>query len=120
MPTKCTYQSYTTVVELLSSISEILKENILSSFQASKYYSIMADKSTDSASQEELSVCARWLHATAELISDHLITFLKSSDISLEKMRGLGFDGASNMSGHRSGVQRRLKVHAPLSYLYSL
>ena len=57
---------------------------------------------------------------TAELISDHLITFLKSSDISLEKMRGLGFDGASNMSGHRSGVQRRLKVHAPFSYLYSL
>ena len=28
-------------------------------------------------------------------------------------MCGLGFDGASNMSGHRSGVQRRLKVHAP-------
>ena len=61
-PRNATYQSYTTVVELLSSISEILKENILSSFQASKYYSIMADESTDSASQEELSVCARWLH----------------------------------------------------------
>ena len=57
-----TYESYTTVVELLASISEILKENILSSFQATKYYSIMADESTDSASQEELSVCARWLH----------------------------------------------------------
>ena len=88
----------------------------------------MNDESTDSASQDELSVCARWLHegkvvehlgiihvkgTTAELISDHLITFLKSSGISLEKMRGFGFDGASNMSGHRSGIQRCLKVHAP-------
>ena len=45
---------------------------------------------------------------TTELISDHLITFLKSSGFSLEKMRGLDFDGASDMSGHRSGVQKRM------------
>ena len=56
-PRNATYESYTTVVELLASISEILKENILSSFKASKYYSIMADE-RDSASQELLSVCA--------------------------------------------------------------
>ncbi len=54
----------------------------------------MADESKDSASKEELSVCARWLHdrkvvehflgiihvreTTAKSISDHLIAFLKS------------------------------------------
>ncbi len=90
----------------------------------------MADESSkDSASKEELSVCARWLHdrkvvehflviihvreTTAKSISDHLIAFLKSLNISLTKLRGLGFDGASNVSGHRSGVQRRLKLHSP-------
>ena len=93
-PRNATYQSYTTVVELLSSISEILKENILSSFQASKYYSIMADESTDSASQEEYQsvldgfMKVRWLNTflelfmlkgtTAELISDHPLSLLTS------------------------------------------
>ena len=37
--------------------------------------------------------------------------------MSFEKMRGLGFDGTNTMSGHRSGVQTRLRVHAP-SALY--
>ncbi|KAI6649896.1 Zinc finger protein [Oopsacas minuta] len=30
-------------------------------------------------------------------------------------MRGLGFDGTNTMSGHRSGVQIRLRLHAPSS-----
>ncbi len=124
-----TYESYTTVVELLASISEVLKKNILSCLHTSEYYSLIADESTDSASKEELSVCARWLHdgkvvehflgiihvreTTAKSISDHLIVFLKSLNISLTKLWGLGFDGASNMLGHRSGVQRRLKYIHP-------
>lgn len=28
-------------------------------------------------------------------------------------MRGLGFDGTNTMSGHRSGVQTRLRIHLP-------
>ena len=32
-------------------------------------------------------------------------------------MHGLGFDGTNTMSGHRSGVQKRLRLHAP-SALY--
>ena len=30
-------------------------------------------------------------------------------------MRGIGFDGTNTMSGHRSGVQTRLRLHAPCS-----
>ncbi len=56
------HESCTIVVELLASISEVLKKNILSSLHTSEYYSLMADESMDSASKEELSVCARWLH----------------------------------------------------------
>ena len=32
-------------------------------------------------------------------------------------MRGIGFDGMNTMSGHRSGVQTRLRLHA-LSAVY--
>ena len=128
-PGNATYESYATVVELLTSISKTLETTLLSSLKASPYYSLMADESTDVASQEDLSVCARWLqqnkpvehflgivHAketNAQAIAGYLCDFMKSKDISFETLRGLGFDGTNSMSGHRSGVQTRLRVHAP-------
>jgi len=33
---------------------------LLSSFNSSTYFSLMADESTDASSKEELSICARW------------------------------------------------------------
>ena len=128
-PRNATYESYTTIVELLESVSKVLENKLLSSLQASPFYSLMADESTDVASQEELSVCARWLeqnkpvehflgviHAReihAQAIAGYLTNFLKSKNISLDRMRGLGFDGTNTMSGHRSGVQTRLRAQAP-------
>ena len=70
-----------------------LEENLLTSFKASRNFSLMADEATDISSKEELSVCARWLennkpvdhflgivHAketTAKGITSDLCTFLK-------------------------------------------
>lgn len=87
----------------------------------------MADESTDISSME-LSVCARLIedskpvehflgmvHAketTAKGIASILCTFLESKSIDIKKMRGLGFDGASKMSGHKTGVQTRLRLHS--------
>ena len=86
----------------------------------------MGDATTDITSQEELSVCAGWiednmpaedflkvLHAkttNAEAITCYLRQFLQSKNISFDKMRGL--DGSNTMSGHRSGDQTRLRLHA--------
>ncbi|KAI6658864.1 E3 SUMO-protein ligase [Oopsacas minuta] len=132
-PHNATYESCTTIVELLSSISNVLEKRIITSLSASPYYSLMADESTDVASQEELLVCARWiednksvehflgiLHAkekNAQAIACYPRTFLHSKNICFDKMRGLGFDGTKTMSGHRSGVQIRLRLHAP-SFIY--
>ena len=60
-PRNATYESYATVVDLLTSISKVLESNLLSSFEASMYFSLMADESTDISSKEELSIilCAR-------------------------------------------------------------
>ena len=117
------------IVELLTSISKTLEKSLLSSLKRSPFYSLMADESADVASQEKLSVCARWLdqnkpvehflgiiHAketNARAIAGYLCEFMKSKGITFEKMRGLGFDGANTMSGHRSGVQMHLRLHAP-------
>ena len=128
-PRNATYESYATVVDLLASISKVLESNLLSSFEASMYFSLMADESTDISSKEELSICARWLdnkkpvehflgimpakETTAEAIANYLFTFLESKNMDITKMRGLGFDGANTMSGKRSGVQLRLRQHSP-------
>ena len=92
-PHNATYESYATVVDLLACISKVLEENLLTSFKASRNFSLMADEATDISSKEDLSVCARWLennkpvdhflgivHAketTAKGITSHLCTFLK-------------------------------------------
>ena len=52
-----------------------------------------------------------------EAISGYICDFMKSRGISLENMHGLGLDCTNTMSGHRSGVQKRLRLHAP-SALY--
>ena len=76
-------------------------------------------------------MCARWLHqnkpvehflgilqakeTNAEAIAGYISNFLQSRGIAFEKLRGLGFDGANTMSGHRTGVQTRLRLHAPIA-----
>ena len=116
MPKNTTYESYSTVVELLSCISKILEHKLLDSLRESLYYSLLADECTDIVSKEELSVCAHWLsqnklvehflgiiHAketNAEAIAGYLSDFLQSKNMKLENMCGLGFDGTNTMSSH--------------------
>lgn len=128
-PSNATYESYTTITELLTSISNVLEQQLLCSLKDSPYFSLMADESTDIASQEELSICARWLHenkpvehflgvvhareVNSKALTEYILNFVQPRGINVEKMRGLGFDGASTMSGIRSGVQKRLRSLAP-------
>ncbi len=49
----------------------------------------------------------------AEALTCYLLTFLSDRGICLSKLRGLGFDGASTMSGKKSGVQVRMRCHSP-------
>ena len=42
---------------------------------------------------------------TAEVITDGIISIIESRGIDLSKVVWLAFDGASNISGHISGVQ---------------
>ena len=74
-------------------------------------------------------MCALWLHhnkpvehllgiieakkTNAEAIAGYISDFLQSRSITFEKMLGLGFDGASTTSGNRTGIQTRLRLHAP-------
>ena len=59
-PDNATYLSKVTTSELLKSISHNIEEDLLARIKASQF-SLIADESTDVASNEELSICARWI-----------------------------------------------------------
>ena len=129
-PSNATYLSKATTADLLSSISNHIEQGLLARLNASQYISIMADESTDVSSKEELCICARWLEdgkpvehflgilpVSAEALTTYLLKFICDKCIDIKKVRGLGFDGASTMSGEKSGVQIRMRQHSP-SALY--
>ena len=118
-PDNATYLSKATSADLIECIGHHIDSSLLGGLKASPFYSIMADESTDISSKEELSVCGRWIengkavehflgivHAkevTAK--AQYLLDFLQECGIPIQKLRGLGFDGASAMSGSKGGVQ---------------
>ena len=91
----------------------------------------MADEYVDVANIEELSVYCRWVEngvpvehfmeilplkkTNAQSIYSVLLDWLKKKDLQCSKLIGMGFDGAATFAGKKSGVQARLKKHAPHS-----
>ena len=50
---------------------------------------------------------------TGKQIAEAIIAFLNENDIAIADMRGQGYDGASNMSSSRAGVQARISEVVP-------
>jgi hypothetical protein len=48
-------------------------------------------------------------------IAEAILSFLRESNIPIGNMCGQGYDGASNMSSNRVGVQAKIKLKAPLA-----
>ena len=90
----------------------------------------MVDETTDESNKEQMVVCFRWVdnqfvvhedfvglyhldstdaHTIVTMIKDVLVRM----NLSMHRVRGQCYDGASNMSGHRSGVAARIKVDEP-------
>ena len=79
-----------------------------------------------SYNNEHLSICLRFVDERYEIreefiafaklkrvravdIADAIIKTLENLGLSLEDLRGQGYDGASTMPGERSGVQKRVR-----------
>ena len=89
----------------------------------------MADEVTDSSNREQV-VCLRWvdqhfepheefvgLHVVDTVASDRITAVLKDvllrMNLNLSNCRGQCYDGASNMSGRRSGVAAQISAEEP-------
>ena len=126
------YISPRTQNELIEVIGKnIILCKVVDEIKAAKFYSVLADEVT-SHNEEHLAICicfvdrnkevreefVSFIHLqriTGEKIADELMAFLQNNGIQLPDMRRQGYDGASNMSGSRSGVQARILQEAPLA-----
>ena len=100
-----------------------------SGFIRHPFFNIMADECTDVTAIEELTICCHWVEsgvpeehiieilplkkADAESIYCALVEYCREKIIQLERLIGMGFDGAATFSGDKTGVQIWLKELSP-------
>ena len=111
---------------MVKAVKQFLDEKTVQEISSSPILALMGDEATDLRNRTELSICMRYLtkagcsvecllelvpvpDTTAETVSSNIVSTLECRGIDLSKIVWIAFDGASNMSGHRSGVQTRFE-----------
>ena len=84
--------------------------NIVQAVKQAKFFAIMVDETTDTASHEQVSLVVRYAAAN---LTQEIIQLLDSRGLKIENIVGQAYDGAANMSGVYSGVQARIKELNP-------
>ena len=115
-------------------IAAVLKSNVDKLVQASPFFSLLIDESTDVSNHENLVVyvkllndCKPELHfleninvrdGKAETITSAINMLMQKRNLQKNKMTGFGSDGASVMTSKNNGVAKRMKDDSP--YLISI
>ncbi|XP_077975389.1 zinc finger MYM-type protein 1-like [Styela clava] len=114
--------------EILKVASNMIVQDIV--MEANKsFVSVIADESCDISGKEQLSIVLRYVKGgevcerftglvemdsvSAESISSNILTHLSGIGVDLQKLVGQGYDGATTMAGHVSGVQKRIRDKYP-------
>ena len=125
------YISPTTQNELIACCEAEIRDSIIEKCKEAPFFSLCADETTDVSVTEQLSLCVRYIDQStmevcedflgymrlekcdAESIAGVITETLQKWTLNIEKLRGLGFDGASVMSGANTRVQARLREIQP-------
>ena len=130
-PRNAIYTSPIIQNELLHIMGEMVQNIICSKIQEAGLFSILVDESKDCSKKEQLTLILRCINPKEATIHEYFLTFveattldangltqyivntLKKHQLDLTCIVSQGYDGASVMSGHCSGVQARFKEFAP-------
>lgn len=120
--------------EFIGINGDLIRKSVVAECNASPFWSVMADEATDVSTTEKLSVCVRYVRKKsmgelevceeflgfcsihtirAKDITSAIVELAHACELNLATLVGKGFDGASNMSGHVSGVSARLQELYP-------
>lgn len=131
------YVSHDVQNELLKVMALSVLRDISCAIHESSFYSIMCDECTDASNKEQLVICIRYvtnidlevhedfigLYMIDDMCAGTIVHVIKDAlvrmNLRLNKCRGQCYDGASNMSGPRSGVAKQLLDEEPCAlYLH--
>ena len=121
-----TYISPLAQNQLIDSIQTHMQEQIINELSRTKFFSMLADETTDFSRQEQLTVCLRYLtpddrllerflcfavapDLTGKGLCDKLMGILAEMNVDTSYMIGQGYDGAAAMSGEWNGVQKHVQ-----------
>lgn len=116
--------------EVLQELAHSVLRTFSKELLAAKYYAIIMDEASDISVKEQVSICFRYVlpdlevhetfmgfYETAATDAGSLFTIINDSlvrfNMKLDNCRGQCFDGASNMAGTLSGLQRRISDIQP-------
>ena len=112
--------------ELLKVMGLQVLRDIATSLHSAEFYSIMVDEMTDVSNKEQAVLCFRWVsddliahedfvelygieNTEAKTLVNMILDVLTRLNLSIKKLRGQCYDGASAMSGPRSGVAKQIR-----------
>ena len=125
-----TYLSWETQNEIINACGSILTRQIAAEVCSAKFFSILVDETTDSATKEQCSLSVRYVtngevwerfmafcdlqgDMTAASIASAVVNKLMELEMDVSMIRGQGCDGAAAMSGRVNGVQAEIKKLSP-------
>ena len=125
-PSNAQYASKFSSVSLIIAIDTWIERRLMFSLKSSPFFSLLADECQDVSTQEELSICCRWvvdghseehfmtiLHIRSldtETLASTITSYLESQGLNIKRLIGQGYDGAAPFSGKNTGVQRRMRT----------
>jgi hypothetical protein len=129
--------SNNTVMQCIESLSEDIKEQLLTRIKCSPKFSLQIDKSTDATGLAQLLVFVR--HCFEENIQEELMfclplserctgsdifkavnDYFTAEDISWANCIGICTDGAAALTGHKKGFQAEVQQTGPPHEFYML
>lgn len=128
--TEYKWLSHDVINEILALISQEVQRKLVILIQDAKYYSVIVDETSDISVTEQVSVCFQLVdsdllvhelftgfYETTKTTAETLYTILKDVlmrySLNLDDCRSQCYDGASNISGHLSGLQSRVAAEDP-------
>ncbi|KAK5637803.1 hypothetical protein RI129_000014 [Pyrocoelia pectoralis] len=122
--------------EILQILSNAIRDSILLAIR--KYYSIILDCTPDASKTEQMTIIMRFVScdngidkirenflrfvditdSTGRDLCATLLELLEKWNVSIEDMRGQGYDNGANMKGKNNGLQKFTIIFNSHSYFY--
>ena len=129
------YTSSSIQNEMIETLSHMVLDEIVENVQRARFFTIQADETKDVRRTEQLSVVIRFFAEESKTIQECFLTFIPMEALNAESISkailgkleqmgldykgclvGMGFHGASVMSGKLGGVQKLIRNKSPMAY----